>query len=84
MQRIARDQFGDEVQRIVIDDKKSYEGLTRFVETFMPERVKDLELYEGTEPIFDAYGIEDEIRRALSRKVPLPSGGYLVIDKRRR
>ena len=47
----------------------------------MPERVKDVELYEGDEPIFDAYGIEDEIQRALSRKVPLPSGGYLIIDQ---
>ena len=43
--------------------------------------VKDIELYQGAEPIFDAYGIEDEVGRALSRKVPLPSGGYLVIDQ---
>jgi ribonuclease G len=43
--------------------------------------VKDLILYAGDEPIFDAYGIEDEIGRALSRKVPLPSGGYLIIDQ---
>ena len=47
----------------------------------MPERVKDISLYNGDEPIFDAYGIEDEIGRALSRKVPLPSGGYLIIDQ---
>ncbi len=79
--RTARDQFGDEVQKIVIDDRKAYEELCKFIETFMPERVKDIELYEGAEPIFDAYGIEDEIRRALSRKVPLGSGGYLVIDQ---
>jgi ribonuclease G len=43
--------------------------------------VKDIELYQGDEPIFDAYGIEDEITRALSRKVPLPSGGYLIMDQ---
>jgi len=79
--RTARDSFGDDVEKIVIDDKKAFEELSRFIETFMPERVKDIELYEGNEPIFDAYGIEDEIRRALSRKVPLPSGGYLVIDQ---
>jgi len=48
---------------------------------FMPERVKDIERYKADEPIFDAYGIEDEITRALSRKVPLPSGGYLIIDQ---
>ncbi|MBI5538045.1 MAG: Rne/Rng family ribonuclease [Deltaproteobacteria bacterium] len=79
--RTARDMFGDDVEKIVIDDKKAYEELKRFAETFMPERVANIELYEGNEPIFDAYGIEDEIRRALSRKVPLPSGGYLVIDQ---
>jgi ribonuclease G len=79
--RTARDMFGDDVEKIVIDDKKSFEELKRFVETFMPERAAHVELYEGEEPIFDAYGIEDEIRRALSRKVPLPSGGYLVIDQ---
>ena len=48
---------------------------------FMPTRVKDIQYYSGDEPIFDAYGIEDEIARALSRKVPLPSGGYLIIDQ---
>ncbi|HEY3665598.1 MAG TPA: ribonuclease E/G, partial [Polyangiaceae bacterium] len=50
-------------------------------EMFMPTRVKDIQYYSGDEPIFDAYGIEDEIARALSRKVPLPSGGYLIIDQ---
>ncbi len=47
----------------------------------MPERLKDVVFYDEDEPIFDAYGIEDEIGRALSRKVPLPSGGYLIIDQ---
>ena len=55
--------------------------MVRFVEMFLPERVKDIELYTGSEPIFDAYGIEDEIGRALSRKVPLPSGGSLIVDQ---
>src|SRR6202012_3991682 len=47
----------------------------------MPERAKDIVHYNDDEPIFDAYGIEDEIARALSRKVPLASGGYLIIDQ---
>jgi len=79
--KTARDLFTDEIENIVIDDKEQYSRLVRFVEMFMPERVKDIELYGGDEPIFDAYGIEDEIARALSRKVPLPSGGYLIIDQ---
>ncbi|MEZ4260540.1 MAG: Rne/Rng family ribonuclease [Polyangiaceae bacterium] len=79
--KVARDLFTDDVARIVIDDRTQYERLCRFVEMFAPDRVKDVEFYDEEEPIFDAYGIEDEIGRALSRKVPLPSGGYLIIDQ---
>jgi len=79
--KTARDLFTDEIDRIVIDDKDQHARLVRFVEMFLPERAKDIELYAGDEPIFDAYGIEDEISRALSRKVPLSSGGYLIIDQ---
>ncbi|HWL84895.1 MAG TPA: Rne/Rng family ribonuclease, partial [Polyangiaceae bacterium] len=79
--KTARDLFTDEVHQIVIDDRHQYERLCRFVEMFAPDRLKDIICYSGDEPIFDAYGIEDEIGRALSRKVPLPSGGYLIIDQ---
>jgi ribonuclease G len=79
--KTARDLFTDEIESIVIDDKEQYKRLVRFVEMFMPARVKDVHFYQGEEPIFDAYGIEDEIARALSRKVQLPSGGYLIIDQ---
>jgi len=79
--KVARDLFTDEIEKIVIDDREQYGRLVRFVEMFMPERAGNIELYTGDEPIFDAYGIEDEIGRALSRKVPLPSGGYLIIDQ---
>jgi len=79
--KTARDLFTEDVDRIVIDDREQYGRLRRFVEMFMPERVDCIELYEGREPVFDAYGIEDEIGRALSRKVPLASGGHLVIDQ---
>ncbi|WP_437722624.1 Rne/Rng family ribonuclease [Sorangium sp. So ce861] len=79
--KTARDLFTDDIEKIVIDDREEYIRLRRFVEMFMPERADAVELYEGAEPIFDAYGIEDEIQRALSRKVPLPSGGHLIIDQ---
>ena len=79
--KAARDLFTDEVQQIVIDDREQHGRLCRFVEMFMAGRVKDIKLYSGDEPIFDAYGIEDEIKRALSRKVPLPSGGSLIMDQ---
>ncbi len=79
--KTARDLFTDDVDQMVIDDKAQYDRLCRFVEMFMPERMKDIVYFNEDEPIFDAYGIEDEIARALSRKVPLPSGGYLILDE---
>ncbi|MEJ7735235.1 MAG: Rne/Rng family ribonuclease [Polyangiaceae bacterium] len=79
--KTARDLFTDDIEKIVIDDREQYLRLRRFVEMFMPERVGAIEYYDGEEPIFDAYGIEEEIQRALARKVPLPSGGHLIIDQ---
>jgi ribonuclease G len=79
--KTARDLFTDDVDEIVIDDKGQYDRLCRFVEMFMPDRLKDVVYFSEDEPIFDAYGIEDEIARALSRKVPLQSGGYLILDE---
>src|SRR5262249_40118356 len=79
--KTARDLFTDDIEKIVIDSPEEYHRLRRFVEMFLPERANAVELYEGQEPIFDAYGIEDEIQRAQSRKVPLPSGGYLILDQ---
>jgi ribonuclease G len=79
--RVARDYFTENVDKIIIDSPAEYERLRSFIGTFLPERVNDVELYQGRDPIFDEYGIEDEIARALSRKVPLQSGGYLIIDQ---
>ncbi len=79
--RAVRDVFGPEFDKIVIDDKDGHGRLARFVEQLMPDRKDDVECYSGAEPVFDAYGIEDEIGRALARKVPLKSGGYLIIDQ---
>ena len=79
--RSARDIFTEDVKEIVIDDRNEYLRLKEFLTLFLPERAGDLKLYEGHEPLFDEYGIEEEISRAMSRKVHLPSGGYLIIDQ---
>jgi len=79
--RTVRDMMGPDIEKVIIDDRESHARCVRFVEQFMPERKDDIVLYAGDEPLFDAYGIEDEIARALARKVPLPSGGYLIIDQ---
>ncbi len=79
--RTARDLLTDAVSKVIIDEPAEYDRLCAFVSEFMPEKLSCIELYKGAEPIFDEFGIEDEIARSLSRKVPLPSGGYLIMDQ---
>jgi len=78
--RAVRDLFTKEVDRLVIDSESEYRKILNFTETFMPSLQNEVELYEGDEPIFDSYGIEMEIQRALSKKIWLKSGGYIVIE----
>jgi ribonuclease G len=78
--RATRDLFTTNLDQMVMDNQEDFQRVQNFVATFMPEASGRLELYTGSEPIFDAYGIELEINRALARKVWLPSGGYIVID----
>ena len=78
--RAVRDLFTKEVDRLVIDSPTEYEKVLNFTETFLPSLHNAVELYDGEEPIFDAYGIEMEVQRALGRKVWLKSGGYIVIE----
>jgi ribonuclease G len=66
---------------VIVDDAEAFERLGRYAARFMPEVASAIELYGGEEPIFDAYGIEEELKRALQRRVPLPSGGSIVIDQ---
>src|SRR5262245_27376043 len=79
--RTVRDMLTAEVDKLIVDHKPEYERILKFVQAFMPDFVSKIELYTGREPIFDGYGIEVEIDRALERKVWLKSGGYLIIDQ---
>ena len=79
--RSIRDLFSDEVEKLVIDDRAEYERVVSFVEQVAPELKNQVELYSGEEPIFDEYGIEQELIRAQNRKVWLKSGGYIIIDQ---
>ena len=78
--RAVRDLFTQEVDKLIVDSQEEYEKIVEFVETFMPSLRADVKLYEESEPICDAYGIEMELQRALGRKVWLKSGGYIVIE----
>jgi ribonuclease G len=78
--RAVRDLFSSDVDRLVVDDRTEYDRIMEFVTTYHPELRYQIDLYEGKEPIFDFYGVEVEIQRALSRRVWLKSGGYILID----
>ncbi|MCF6180386.1 MAG: Rne/Rng family ribonuclease, partial [Geopsychrobacter sp.] len=79
--KVLRDILTEEVQRIVVDNRDEYNKINRFIRTFMPRLNYCIELYDGDEPIFDAYGLEVEISRALGRKVWLKSGGSIIIEQ---
>ncbi len=79
--RVIRDVFTSEVDRMVIDSPSEYQRTKDFVDNFLPNLKDKVVLYDGTAPIFDAYGVEVEISRALKRRVWLKSGGYIVIDQ---
>lgn len=78
--RAVRDLFTKEVDRLIIDSDEEYENIMEFIVTFDPTLKYSVELYEGADPIFDAFGIEIEISRALGNKIWLKSGGYIVIE----
>ena len=79
--RAFRDLIGPEVERVRIDSRSTYDKALDFANKFIPEISKTIEYYPGQRPIFDLYSVEDEIQRALERKVDLKSGGHLVIDQ---
>ncbi len=79
--RSVRDFMSHDVERLVIDSAEEYERLREFAKTYFPRLIDKIELYEGKEPIFDAFALELDISRALGRKVWLKSGGYIVIDQ---
>jgi ribonuclease G len=79
--RSVRDFMGHEVERLIIDSHEEYERLKEFASSYFPKLHELIELYDGREPIFDAFGIELDISRALGRRVWLKSGGYIVIDQ---
>jgi len=79
--RALRDFLKPHVEKVRIDSRETFDRAVRFTEEFIPEYTERLEHYPGERPIFDLYGVEDEIQRALRKETPLKSGGYLIIDQ---
>ena len=80
--RILRDELSRGVVRVLVDSAAEHARMTAFAAEFMPATAARIELHGGPRPIFDLHGVEEEIAKALERKVPLKSGGHLVIDQR--
>jgi ribonuclease G len=79
--RVLRDFVCDETARVLIDSRETYERMMAFSVDYIATAAPKLSHYIGQRPLFDLYGVEDEIERALSRRVDLKSGGYLIIDQ---
>ena len=81
LQRVLRDLTSEDTQTIRIDSREQFDALHKFGVEFMPQAAAKLQLYKGERPIFDLYSIDEEIAKALGRRVDLKSGGYLVVDQ---
>ncbi|MBT8116212.1 MAG: ribonuclease G [Gammaproteobacteria bacterium] len=79
--RVMRDMLDDNIERVRIDSREAYQRAITFCDQFMPDMRTQVEYYPGERPIFDIYGVEDEIQKALERKVQLKSGGYVILDQ---
>jgi len=80
-QRVLRDLTGPETSRIVIDSRENFQKLSAFAQEYMPQLAPLLAHYTGERPLFDLYAVEEELQKALARRVDLKSGGYLIIDQ---
>ena len=80
-QRVLRDMVSAGTARVVVDSRENFQKLAAFAENYMPQVRARLEHYTGERPLFDLYNVETEIEKALSRRVDLKSGGYLIIDQ---
>jgi ribonuclease G len=79
--RAVRDLMRRDVEKVKVDSRETCDRLRTFAAQYMPGLAEKIEHYGGARPVFDLYGVEDEIQRALEKEVPLKSGGYLVIDQ---
>jgi ribonuclease G len=79
--RVLRDELTPAVRRVLVDSPVEFARMREFTLAFMPDLAGRLELHAGTRPLFDLHGVEDEIARALEQRVPLKSGGHVVIQQ---
>jgi ribonuclease G len=79
--RSLRDMLNEDIEKVRVDSRLTFDKVVKFVHKFMPQLDDRVEHYDGERPIFDLYGVEDEMQRALKKEVPLKSGGSLIVDQ---
>lgn len=79
--RVLRDFVDDNTDRILVDSRENYHRLVRFSRNYMTNIAERVTLYTGDRPLFDLYGVEEEIDKSLAKRVNLKSGGYVIIDQ---
>ncbi len=80
-QRVLRDLVSSETSGVIIDSRENFQKLQSFAHEYVPQVSDRLMHYTGERPLFDMHGVEDEIQKALARRVDLKSGGYLIFDQ---
>jgi ribonuclease G len=78
---VLRDFVSDETARVLVDSRETHQKMLAFADAYTRKFSERIEHYAGERPLFDLHGVEDEIERALARRVDLKSGGYLIIDQ---
>ena len=79
--RILRDFLAEESERVLVDSRETFQKMETFANTFIPNFANRVQVYTSERPLFERYGVEDEIEKAMSKRVNLKSGGYLIIDQ---
>ncbi|MBE0429184.1 MAG: Rne/Rng family ribonuclease [Thermoleophilia bacterium] len=78
--KVVRDIFNDTFERVLVDTQREYDKIRSFIKKTTPQLAERVELYQGSKPLLETYGVDEEIKKALHRRVDLPSGGYLIIE----
>jgi ribonuclease G len=80
-ERVLRDFATEDTQRVLVDSTEAHKAMIEFALRYAPAVTERVQMHEGVRPLFDMYGVEQEIERALHRRVDLKSGGYVIIDQ---
>jgi len=78
--KVIRDIFNDTYERVLVDSQKEYDKIRSFIKKTSPKLAERVEMYQGSKPLMETYGVDEEIKQALLRRVDLPSGGYLIVE----